>query len=299
MTRSAFHESAASVALLPRIPAARNAASGSRSIGVEDVRHPVALDQARRSPGPDVADPSQVGEHRLGVGGRQRQRLTHLHLWAVPTVIHPLAADVCAIAFLEMDERPHQHDRSVADVGVENGKTGLLAGVACPPYRHLTVEEFDHPGHGNLPPGDDRRNETDPSQIRSRTARRPMISRVDFVAMPTRDLERAVAFYGETLGLQRSVYRPERHHAEFEIGNLTLNVMNPVAMGLGARRVPERLRPPRRRRRGRARGTRGPGRRVRLATRSTPGSATWRSSRTRMATRSCSTTATPLRLPRG
>lgn len=59
-----------------------------------------------------------------------------------------------------------------------------------------------------------------------------MISRVDFVAMPTRDLERAVAFYGETLGLHRSAYRPERHHAEFEIGNLTLNVMNSEAMGL-------------------------------------------------------------------
>ncbi|HSO98020.1 MAG TPA: VOC family protein [Solirubrobacteraceae bacterium] len=59
-----------------------------------------------------------------------------------------------------------------------------------------------------------------------------MISRVDFVAMPTRDLERAVSFYGETLGLHRSTYRPERHHAEFEIGNLTLNVMNSGAMGL-------------------------------------------------------------------
>ena len=50
--------------------------------------------------------------------------------------------------------------------------------------------------------------------------------------MPTRDLERAVAFYGETLGLHRSVYRPERNHAEFETGNLTINVMNAEAMGL-------------------------------------------------------------------
>jgi predicted enzyme related to lactoylglutathione lyase len=59
-----------------------------------------------------------------------------------------------------------------------------------------------------------------------------MISAVDFVGIPTRDLERAVTFYGETLGLHRSVYMPERNFAEFETGNLTLNVMNPEKMGL-------------------------------------------------------------------
>ena len=59
-----------------------------------------------------------------------------------------------------------------------------------------------------------------------------LITRVDFVSLPTRDLERAVTFYGETLGLHRSVYRPERHHAEFETGNLTINIMNAEAMGL-------------------------------------------------------------------
>jgi len=62
--------------------------------------------------------------------------------------------------------------------------------------------------------------------------REALISGVDFVPLPTRDLERAVAFYGETLGLRRSVYRPERNFAEFETGNLTLNVMNAEAMGL-------------------------------------------------------------------
>jgi predicted enzyme related to lactoylglutathione lyase len=50
--------------------------------------------------------------------------------------------------------------------------------------------------------------------------------------MPTRDLDAAVAFYGETLGLPRSAYRPERHHAEFETGNLTINVMVSEKMGL-------------------------------------------------------------------
>ena len=59
-----------------------------------------------------------------------------------------------------------------------------------------------------------------------------MITGVDFVALPTRDLEKAVDFYGNTLGLHRSAYRPDRHHAEFETGNLTLNIMDAEAMGL-------------------------------------------------------------------
>jgi hypothetical protein len=43
-----------------------------------------------------------------------------------------------------------------------------------------------------------------------------------------------VAFYGETLGLHRSVYRPERNFAEFETGTVTLSVVNPERMGIGA-----------------------------------------------------------------
>ena len=64
------------------------------------------------------------------------------------------------------------------------------------------------------------------------SATNDLISGVDFVAVPTHDLARAVNFYGETLGLRRSVYRPDRHFAEFETGNLTLNVMDAEAMGL-------------------------------------------------------------------
>jgi predicted enzyme related to lactoylglutathione lyase len=60
------------------------------------------------------------------------------------------------------------------------------------------------------------------------------VTGVDFVTIPTRDLERAVAFYGETLGLRRSVYRPERNFAEFETGNLTFNVLDPERMGIGS-----------------------------------------------------------------
>jgi predicted enzyme related to lactoylglutathione lyase len=59
-----------------------------------------------------------------------------------------------------------------------------------------------------------------------------LITGVDFVSIPTHDFETAVAFYGQTLGLRRSAYRPDRHFAEFEAGNLTLNVMDPEAMGL-------------------------------------------------------------------
>lgn len=59
-----------------------------------------------------------------------------------------------------------------------------------------------------------------------------LISGVDFVPVPTRDLEAAVAFYGDTLGLHRSVFRPERGFAEFETGNLTLSLINPEKMGI-------------------------------------------------------------------
>ena len=59
-----------------------------------------------------------------------------------------------------------------------------------------------------------------------------IVTGVDFVGMPTRDLEGSVAFYGDTLGLRRSVYIPERNYAEFETGNLTLSVYDPEKMGL-------------------------------------------------------------------
>lgn len=59
------------------------------------------------------------------------------------------------------------------------------------------------------------------------------VTGVDFLTVPTQDLERAVAFYGETLGLTRSVHHPERNFAEFETGNLTLSVVDPAKMGIG------------------------------------------------------------------
>jgi predicted enzyme related to lactoylglutathione lyase len=59
-----------------------------------------------------------------------------------------------------------------------------------------------------------------------------LVTGVDFVGMPTRNLQAAAQFYGETLGLPRSVYLEERNYAEFETGNLTLSVYNAEQMGL-------------------------------------------------------------------
>ncbi len=59
-----------------------------------------------------------------------------------------------------------------------------------------------------------------------------LITGVDFVPVPTKDLEVAVTFYGETLGLHRSAYRPDRGFAEFETGNLTLSIISPERMGI-------------------------------------------------------------------
>jgi predicted enzyme related to lactoylglutathione lyase len=59
-----------------------------------------------------------------------------------------------------------------------------------------------------------------------------IVTGVDFVPVPTRDLEASARFYGETLGLRRSVYYPERGFAEFETPNLTLSLIQPDMMGL-------------------------------------------------------------------
>ena len=64
------------------------------------------------------------------------------------------------------------------------------------------------------------------------------IRAVDFVGIPTHDVPAAAVFYGETLGLPRSVYIPERHYSEFETGNLTLSVYDPEKMGMTHERNP-------------------------------------------------------------
>ena len=59
-----------------------------------------------------------------------------------------------------------------------------------------------------------------------------IITGVDFVGVPTRNLDAAVEFYGTTVGLPRSVYLRERNYAEFETGNLTLSVFDAEGFGL-------------------------------------------------------------------
>jgi predicted enzyme related to lactoylglutathione lyase len=56
--------------------------------------------------------------------------------------------------------------------------------------------------------------------------------RVDFIAVPTLDQERAVRFYGETLGLERSPNSSERW-VEFETGNLTIAILPHEYTGRG------------------------------------------------------------------
>jgi predicted enzyme related to lactoylglutathione lyase len=55
--------------------------------------------------------------------------------------------------------------------------------------------------------------------------------RVDFIAVPTRDRERAATFYGETLGLPKNRNSTETW-IEFEAGNVTLALVSPDEAGL-------------------------------------------------------------------
>ena len=68
-----------------------------------------------------------------------------------------------------------------------------------------------------------------------------LVTGVDFVGIPTRDLEAAVEFYGSTLGLPRSVYMKERNYAEFETDNLTLSVFDAEQFGLAHRVNPNAM----------------------------------------------------------
>ncbi len=64
------------------------------------------------------------------------------------------------------------------------------------------------------------------------TSQQQLVTGVDFVPVSTKDLDSAVRFYAETLGLPMSVHMPERNYAEFETGNLTLSVIDAEKMGM-------------------------------------------------------------------
>jgi hypothetical protein len=51
-----------------------------------------------------------------------------------------------------------------------------------------------------------------------------LVTGIDFVPFSTKDLDASMDFYGNKLGLPRSVYVPDRNYAEFETGNVTLSI---------------------------------------------------------------------------
>jgi len=54
------------------------------------------------------------------------------------------------------------------------------------------------------------------------------VERVDFVDVPTRNVERAIAFYRDVLELPQNPHEP----AEFEAGNVTLALWEPEQQGV-------------------------------------------------------------------
>ncbi len=57
------------------------------------------------------------------------------------------------------------------------------------------------------------------------------ITGVDFVAVPAKDFEASVRFYGTVLGLPAGKRWGEMPGAEFQAGNLTIAIMEPTAFG--------------------------------------------------------------------
>jgi predicted enzyme related to lactoylglutathione lyase len=58
------------------------------------------------------------------------------------------------------------------------------------------------------------------------------VTGVDFICVPTQDYERAEAFYGDVLGLERSKQWGSMPAREFETGSLTIAVMQSDAFGI-------------------------------------------------------------------
>jgi catechol 2,3-dioxygenase-like lactoylglutathione lyase family enzyme len=54
------------------------------------------------------------------------------------------------------------------------------------------------------------------------------VERVDFVDVPSRDVERSIAFYRDVLGLPQNPREP----TEFEAGNVTLAIWSPEDQGV-------------------------------------------------------------------
>ena len=59
-----------------------------------------------------------------------------------------------------------------------------------------------------------------------------LITGTDFITVSTKDVDKAVEFYGETLGLEKGKQWGNMPAHEFETGNLTIAVMQSEAFGL-------------------------------------------------------------------
>ena len=62
-----------------------------------------------------------------------------------------------------------------------------------------------------------------------------LVSGTDFVTVSTRDIDAAVDFYSDVLGLEESKRWGQMPAVEFETGNLTIAVMQSDAFGIEAR----------------------------------------------------------------
>jgi catechol 2,3-dioxygenase-like lactoylglutathione lyase family enzyme len=62
----------------------------------------------------------------------------------------------------------------------------------------------------------------------------PLITGTDFITVSTKDLEKAIGFYGGVLGLEESKRWGNMPAVEFETGNLTIAVMQSDAFGIEA-----------------------------------------------------------------
>jgi catechol 2,3-dioxygenase-like lactoylglutathione lyase family enzyme len=58
-----------------------------------------------------------------------------------------------------------------------------------------------------------------------------MITGVDFVTVPSQDIDASIHFYGTVLGLPAGKRWGNRPAAEFQAGNLTLAIMDPTGFG--------------------------------------------------------------------
>jgi catechol 2,3-dioxygenase-like lactoylglutathione lyase family enzyme len=67
------------------------------------------------------------------------------------------------------------------------------------------------------------------------TTRTSVVTGVDFITVSTRDIDAAVEFYGDVLGLERSKQWGQMPAFEFETGNLTIAVMQSDAFGIEPR----------------------------------------------------------------